>query len=447
MSISAQEIAERCLREASSSGECIAVVDEVSSVHARFVGGQLTSSSQTQHRRLTLATLDGQALGLATRTGLDQPDALRSTVVAARANSAPRTEASPLVASDESATSNDWSAAPAQVGPDALAGVAAHTRATQGGTPHGFAEERVTTTYLATSTGLRLRHQDLFAVLDVSWRCNDADRQNHWTGALGTTLAGLTAEALRPVTHDLQHPTLRRAPLRTGRYDVILTPSCMADLAHHLYGALGAQDALAGQSPFADLAGDRLTHTPLRLHSDPHHPALPCAPFVIARGADPRTSVLDNGLGLKATEWIADGALKALVHTRESARRGDHVPTPAIDNLVLEGDSPVGDLAALIAGTERAILVNSLWYLRPVDRQRLTLTGLTRDGVYLIEGGEITAELPDFRFNESVLELLRRITAFGHSQPALPREWAWVSTRMAMPPVRVEGFDVTAVST
>jgi predicted Zn-dependent protease len=103
-------------------------------------------------------------------------------------------------------------------------------------------------------------------------------------------------------------------------------------------------------------------------------------------------------------------------------------------------------LPGMIAGTSRGLLVNCLWYIREVDPQTLLLTGLTRDGVYLVENGEVTGAVNNFRFNESPVGMLHRVTEAGASEPTLPREWSDYFTRAAMPPLRVDGFNMSSVS-
>jgi predicted Zn-dependent protease len=252
--------------------------------------------------------------------------------------------------------------------------------------------------------------------------------------------------------------TSRRAELRPGKYQVLLAPSCVADLMLQLYRAAGAGEAVNGQGPFArpggaTRLGERLSAAGVTLRSDPAEPGLECTPVTLARESDDRTSVLDSGLPLHPTSWITDGVLTALVQTSRTARLTGQRRTAEIANLVLAAGGGSGSggatLAELVATTERALLVTSLWYLREVDPQRLLLTGLTRDGVYLIEHGEVVAMLPDFRFNESPLELLARISEVGRTEPTLPREWSdgrHSVTRLAMPALRVERFDVSAVS-
>src|SRR6202000_2514128 len=102
--------------------------------------------------------------------------------------------------------------------------------------------------------------------------------------------------------------------------------------------------------------------------------------------------------------------------------------------------------ADMIAATERGILLTTLWYIPVVDPTWFVFRGLTRDGVYLIEDGEVTAPVNNFRFNESPLDLLRRATEAGVSEKTLPREWGdWV-TRTAMPPLRIPDFHMSSVS-
>src|SRR6185437_13905081 len=96
--------------------------------------------------------------------------------------------------------------------------------------------------------------------------------------------------------------------------------------------------------------------------------------------------------------------------------------------------------------TGRGLLLTCLWYIREVDPQTLLLTGLTRDGVYLVENGEVTAAVNNFRFNESPVGMLGRLLEVGATVPTLPREWGDYFNRAAMPPVRVEGFNMSSVS-
>jgi predicted Zn-dependent protease len=192
--------------------------------------------------------------------------------------------------------------------------------------------------------------------------------------------------------------------------------------------------------------GDKLAAMRLSLRSDPAAPGLQCAPFVIAHASSRESSVFDNGVPKARTEWIAEGTLTALTQTRHTAQLSSQPVTPAIDNLILDAPGADGSITDLIGRTSRGLLLTCLWYIREVDPQTLLLTGLTRDGVYLVENGEVTGAVNNFRFNESPVGMLNRITEVGGTVPTLPREWADYFTRAAMPPVRVDGFNMSSVS-
>jgi predicted Zn-dependent protease len=100
----------------------------------------------------------------------------------------------------------------------------------------------------------------------------------------------------------------------------------------------------------------------------------------------------------------------------------------------------------MIAGTERALLLTCLWYIREVDPSNLLLTGLTRDGVYLVENGEIVGAVNNFRFNESPVDMLAKTVEAGRTERSLSREWNEWFNRSAMPPLRVDGFNMSSVS-
>jgi predicted Zn-dependent protease len=103
-------------------------------------------------------------------------------------------------------------------------------------------------------------------------------------------------------------------------------------------------------------------------------------------------------------------------------------------------------LDEMIAQTSRGLLLTCLWYVREVEPQTLLLTGLTRDGVYLVEGGEVVAEVNNFRFNESPVDLLDRLAEVGHTERTLAREFGDYFTRTAMPTWRVADFNMSSVS-
>jgi predicted Zn-dependent protease len=117
-----------------------------------------------------------------------------------------------------------------------------------------------------------------------------------------------------------------------------------------------------------------------------------------------------------------------------------------IDNLIVEAPDATASVEEMVARTGRGLLLTCLWYIREVDPQTLLLTGLTRDGVYLVEDGEVTGAVNNFRWNESPVDLYGRIAEIGRSQRCLPREWNDYFNRTAMPPLRIPDFNMSTVS-
>ena len=235
-----------------------------------------------------------------------------------------------------------------------------------------------------------------------------------------------------------------------GRYETLLPPSAVSDLMLYLAWSMDGRPAQEGRSalagPDGPRTGERLTDLPLTLACDPTAPGLEYAPFLTAGRSGEGISVFDNGAPTRRVEWVQRGVVGELGYSRAEAVEFDTVFTPGGDNLLLTGGSSAS-IADMVASTRRGLLLTTLWYIREVDPITLLLTGLTRDGVYLVEDGEVVGELDhNFRFNYSPLEVLRRTTEVGATERTLPREWKDWFTRAAMPPVRVPDFTMSSVS-
>jgi predicted Zn-dependent protease len=370
----------------------------------------------------------------------------------------PAEDAQPLITPSDipPGHASKWDDAPTATQIGVFAGFAedlGHAFATAAGAGrklYGFAEHQLTSTYVGTSAGLRLRHDQPSGRLELNAKSADMTR-SAWAGS-GTRdftdvhVAGLEADLGRRLGW-----AERSVELPAGRYETLLPPTAIADLMIYMYWSAGAKDALDGRTVFSKPGGgtrigEQLAGLPLSLRSDPAAAGLECSPFVIAHASSRDSSVFDNGLPRAATDWIANGVLTGLTQTRHTAQLSGHPVTPAIDNLLLTAPGATGSIAELVSRTSRGLLLTCLWYIREVDPQTLLLTGLTRDGVYLVENGEVTGAVNNFRFNESPVGMLSRIAEVGGTVPTLPREWADYFTRAAMPPVRVEGFNMSSVS-
>jgi len=219
----------------------------------------------------------------------------------------------------------------------------------------------------------------------------------------------------------------------------------------YAYWTSGARDAFDGRTVFSKpgggtRVGEALSDRPITMRSDPADPRVACAPFVTATSSSSEGSVFDNGQDAGPVTWVDRGRLSSLITTRHTAELTGLANTYAVDNLIVEVDGGDGDTASMVASTKQGLLFTSLWYIREVDPQTLLLTGLTRDGVYMIENGEITGAVNNFRFNESPVDLMSRFSQAGAAVPAFSREWGDYFPRVVAPALRIPDFNCSSVS-
>jgi predicted Zn-dependent protease len=447
----------------------VVIAEETSAANLRWAGNTLTTNGVSRSRQLTVIAIDrrgdGAAAGVVSRAGV-RPGQIEDVVREAEhtaAESGLAEDAGELIGAGQPGPfgTNDggpgWDAQPGQteIGllRDFAAALGQTLRAAEAADRklYGFAEHQLESTFLGTSAGLRLRHDQPTGRVELNAKSADLAR-SAWTGVatrdftdvdiagLDAGLAGRLSWAERSVT------------LPAGRYETLLPPTAVSDLLIYTYWSAGAKEAAEGRTVFSKPGGgtrigEQLSAQPVTLSSDPRAPGLGCAPFVIAHASGSDSSVFDNGLSLGRTDWIRDGSLAALISSRHSAALAGLPVTPAIGNLTF-ATSAAGapTLEQMISSTGRGLLLTCLWYIREVDPQTLLLTGLTRDGVYLVENGEVVGAVNNFRFNESPVGMLGRLLEVGATVPTLPREWGDYFNRAAMPPVRVEGFNMSSVS-
>ncbi|MFE2388756.1 metallopeptidase TldD-related protein [Streptomyces althioticus] len=452
------EIVERAL-ELSRSDGCVVIADEHSSANLRWAGNALTTNGVTRGRTLTvIATVDGAqgtASGVVSRSAVtvDELEPLVRAAEAAARGAGPAEDAQPLVTGVD--PSPEFTEAPAETTSAVFADFApalgeAFARARTGGRElYGFANHEMVSTYLGTSTGLRLRHDQPNGTLEINAKSPDRTR-SAWAGRSTRDFKDVDPAALDAELAVRLGWAERRLELPAGRYETLLPPTAVADLLIYQFWSASGRDAAEGRTVFSKpgggtRVGERLTELPLTLRSDPHEPGLESAPFVIAHSSGGDQSVFDNGLPLSATDWVREGELHRLTTSRHSAGLTGLPAAPGIDNLILDGGED-RSLEEMVAATERGLLLTCLWYIREVDPATLLLTGLTRDGVYLVENGEVTGEVNNFRFNESPVDLLGRAAEAGRTEKTLPREWSDWFTRAAMPALRIPDFNMSSVS-
>jgi len=452
----AHAVVDAALAAASGAG-CIVLVEDRSGADVRFATNTVTTNGVRRARHVTvvaLAEVDGGfAAGVASRAGVVDPAELARAALADAQGGRATDDAAPLPGGVVDPHFGDE---PPTTDLDVLGGVlgalgAAFERAERVGTVlAGFAQHTMVTTSLGTSTGLRRRHVQPTGTFELVGRADGGSR-SAWVGRGTVDFADVDVEEVEAALRRRLEWATNHVELDHGRYEVVLPPGAVADLMTYLYGEASGIDAEDGRSVFSAAGGGtrvgtRLATLPFDLYSDPATPSLECVPFLAVGASSSQASVFDNGLGLERTAWLRGGVLAQLFYPRARAARTGCSAAAPIDNLALELPGATGTTDDLVAQTERGLLLECLWYIREVDPTTLLLTGLTRDGVYLVEDGEVRGAVNNFRFNESPVDLLERATQAGATVRTLGREFNEWLPRVAMPPLRVPDFNMSSVS-
>ncbi|MHA3020859.1 metallopeptidase TldD-related protein [Mycobacterium sp. BMJ-28] len=452
--ISPQQVIDAVLAEAARRGkvdETTVIVTDRSDASLRWAGNSMTTNGESRARTTTVISVvrrgDDAHVGSVTSAEVD-PSAVAGLVAASQdaAASAPAaSDAAPALPAD--GVPADWDSGVPATGADVFADVATSLVRGFGGadTLYGYARHVLETTFVATSGGLRRRYTQPTGSVEINAK---RDGASAWAGVGTADYADVPTDALLEELSLRLGWAARTVELPAGRYETLMPPSTVADMLIYLGWSMDGRGAQEGRTalsaPGGTRVGEKLTDLPLTLYSDPLATGQECQPFVAVPSSSERASVFDNGLDIGRVDWLRDGVINELAYPRSAAAEfGVPVAVPA-GNLLMTGGT--ASLADMIAATERGLLLTTLWYIRTVDPAVLLLTGLTRDGVYLIEDGEVRAAVNNFRFNESPLDLLRRATEAGVSEPTLPREWGDWATRATMPALRIPDFHMSSVS-
>lgn len=252
-----------------------------------------------------------------------------------------------------------------------------------------------------------------------------------WSAHLSPKILEINGAALAPraIEKCLRWEKPRR--LEPGKYTVVLEAAAtggLVDVLESPFLGLGARSTEEGRTFLAKkgggtLLGESLFPESITLRSDPF---------------DPRHSALPWSAGVpnRKLPWIEKGVVKNLFYDRYWAAKSDKEPTIAPTSLILDGSD--ASLDDLIQSTERGLLVTRFWYIRLLNPQTLQLTGLTRDGLFLIEKGKITAPVMNFRFNESPIRLLQNVRRLGRPER--------VAGSMIAPPLIADNFNFASIS-
>ena len=305
----------------------------------------------------------------------------------------------------------------------------------------GYIPKTHQTTCSANSKGLFAYYQ----VAETSFilTCRTADGLGSgWAGTTGIKdPSTIDAEELTRIASEKAVKSRGAKALEPGRYTVILEPRANARFLSLMTGLFNAQSAespfnrtyFSGKEPGTSKLGEKVFSESLTLRSDIGNAILRQSP------------IANDGTPLADVTWVEKGVLKNLAYSGAYARRQKKPVTPASLNnsLVMEGtDMSVDDI---IKTTRRGLLVTFFWYIRGVDNDTLLNTGMTRDGLFLIENGEIAGPVQNFRWNMSPIVGYNNITAIGRPVPMDTGE-SYGGNSALVPPVRIEDFLMTSVS-
>lgn len=437
----------------SKSDACIVIARRIASVNIRWAHNTVTTNGDADDMQLTVISIAGRRVASVTRTYFP-PERLEEIVRESEAACERRPEAPdympPLDGGGEPA---DWHAPPADSDIHVFDPLVPQLRALYDDarraniSTFGYSEFQTATTFVATSTGVRRRCTERMGKVDMTGKTPDFARSS-WVGQVTRDFLDIDVHEMFETLQQRLGWAARRIDMPAGAYEVLLEPSPAADLALSAYWFMTRRDADEGRSPYSKPGGgtrlgERLFGD-VTIYSDPAEPGIEATPFHYGVDSGSASSVFDNGLELSRSEWVQNGVLQNLITPRYwAAKTPDSRVMPCVNNLVVAGSGP--STREMIAQTERALLVTCFWYIRTVDPQSALLTGLTRDGVFLIERGQVKGAVNNFRWNMSPIAALAQVTQTGRCGLALPREHDEF-LRSKAPALRVERFNMSSVS-
>ncbi len=434
------------------AGAAVVLAERSAEVNVRLANNTVTTNGLEQCDSAGVVAIEGDRVA-GQSADLSAPEGARELALEARrraSTSPPAPDAAPLLEPAEAASQGAVEAtetSPADLEPVLPRVLALLERSREEGLRcFGYLQAQSALELLGTRTGVRLQGLRRSASLGLTLKTQDLGR-SVWAGASARQLSELDPEAMFARLRQRLDWTSNRVSLPAGRYQVILEPSATADLVVRLLWEMHARGADEGRTVFAgsdgSRVGERMYASSVNLSSDPEDASMAVPGFVRALGSSEYASVFDNGLAAPRVSWVEQGVQQELICPRRWAQDHGHPVRSYVENLRMEGGE--SSLEEMIRSSERALLVTSLFYIRDVDPTRLLLTGLTRDGVFLIERGEVVGAVNNFRFNESPVGVLERTLELGRVELPLSREIGG-ELFLAAPTIRVDDFFMSSVS-
>ncbi|WP_420149521.1 TldD/PmbA family protein [Spirosoma sp.] len=414
----------------------------------RYARNAVSTSGESDNLALAITAVFGKKSGTATINEFDDAS-LEKTVRRAEeiARLAPENpEYMPMLGPQTYLPANPYAESTAKIDPNYRAQAAFDSIdpcRQKNLTAAGYMEDTSNFTAIANSKGLFGYTQNTSVEFSVTVRTADGMGSGYATGDV-TDTSKLNTKALTQIAMQKAQASVGARALEPGKYTVILEPAALvsnvdASLLAAMMNSIDARNADEGRSFLSKKGGgtrlgEKLFDERVTIYSDPLNPEVPTSPFG-GGGGGRFGGGGGDGRPLEKITWIEKGVVKNLSYSRYWADKKGVKAVPAPANFIMEGGTQ--SLADMIKSTEKGILVTRFWYIRPVDPQTLLYTGLTRDGTFYIENGQIKFPIKNFRFNESPVIMLNNLEALG--KPVR------IGGNL-VPPLKIRDFTFTSLS-
>lgn len=424
----------------SKADSCVVTIDGYENRHIRYAQNMATTNGSPSGIEISVESHFGKRVGSA--TGNDLSDGALAALVASSegtAKLAPENpEFMPPLGSQKYALGTAFSPVTQATSSVMLAGalqpVLKQAQA-ENLQASGYLEIGTSFSSFATNKGLFVYDQETDVRHTITARTFDGTGAG-WAGTTHYDFSKLDVAAMGAVAMDKAVRSQKPVTLPPGKYTVILEPSAVSDLVGIMVGEEFDQRSADEGRNFAtkkgggSRLGENVFGKNVTIYSDPNDAIVP------------GTIYSNDGLPAQRTVWIDGGVLKNLQCGRYWAQKSKREPVPSPTTLTMVGGTTSTE--AMIKQTKRGLLITRFWYIRQVDPQTVLLTGLTRDGVFLIEHGEITKPVCNFRFNESPVAMLNKVVAMGPSVRTFGEEVSGLP--LCVPTLLVDEFTLSSVS-
>lgn len=438
-----QQVFDEVMRAARSAGvtEVEALMGAKASALTRFANNRIHQNVAERSGYLSLRVLIDGRTARATANQFDRDSIERAVAqaIAITRSSEPDPELLPLIGPQQYAEVNRYDAATAAITPEDRGRAVAEAIALvedAGQTAAGIYETQQSASALMNSNGLFAYHPETGATFSITAMAGDS---SGWAKAAAPMASAVDYRQLAASAAEKARASANPREIEPGRFPVILEPAAVLDIVGQMFGDFSATSIEDQHSFLNERLGQQTFGTNIHIYDDVCHPLQSGAPWDGEGLPRRRLELVRAGV----PEEIAWCRTRAVAANREPTGHGFPLPNeygegPA--NIVIEGgDSTV---ERMIASTPQGILVTRLWYIREVDPYEKIMTGMTRDGTFLVEDGKVVAGIRNFRFNQSLIEMLNQVEAMSPTRRASGEE----TFDMVAPAMKVGGFGFSEVT-